>query len=285
MRSKMFTRRSNSVRAWAVALSIVFSSSVFAAEERPAQLQDIGIDPVLGTMAPLDGTFQQEDGKTIPFSAMFDGKRPTVLVLAYYGCPMLCGLVLKGVSDTLQRLDWAPGDHYRIVTISIDPKEDAELAAAKKKSILGAATNAVFRAAAEKNWHFLVGKAGSEKRVADAMGFRYKWDPEEKQWAHGAAIFFLSPTGKLTRVLFGLDFPPQDVKLSLLEAGEGKVGTLAEKLLLFCYHYDPKGNKYAILATRLMSLGGAVTVIACLLAWYFCFVRVRKHSERVESAS
>jgi protein SCO1/2 len=181
--------------------------------------------------------------------------------------------VLNAARESLEKLDWVPGDHYRIVTISIDPKEDADLAREKKKSILGAVKNEAFRAGAADGWNFLVGKAGSEKRLAAALGFRYKWDSEEKQWAHGAALFVLSPTGRLSRVLFGVDFPPRDLKLALLEAGEGKVGTIAEKLMLFCYHYDPKGNKYAILASRLVSLGGALTVSALLLAWVVWFIR------------
>jgi len=201
-----------------------------------------------------------------------------VLILSYYGCPMLCGLVLNATRESLQKLDWLPGDHYGIITISIDPKESASLAGEKKASILGASTNTAFRAAATRNWEFLVGNAGSEKKIADAVGFHYKWNEEEKQWAHGAAIFLVSPSGKLTRVLFGLDFPPQDLKLGLLEAGNGKVGTIAEKLLLFCYHYDPKGNKYAILASRLVSIGGAFTVLALLVAWFIWFGRVRKNS-------
>jgi protein SCO1/2 len=201
--------------------------------------------------------------------------KPVALILNYYSCPMLCGLLLNGVRDSLQRIPWKPGDHYKVVVISIDPKEDSDLAMAKKHSLLQSLP-AGSRAAAEAHWHFLVGRSGSEARVARAVGFRYKWIPAEKQWAHGAALFLLSPTGKLSRVLFGLDFPERDLKLALLEAGEGKVGTLAEKLALFCYHYDPKDNKYALLAARLVSLGGAVTVVALLLAYGWWFFRSRR---------
>jgi protein SCO1/2 len=171
------------------------------------------------------------------------------------------------VRDAVQALGWKPGDHYKIVTISIDSKEDSDLAAAKKASILESLKGDGLRKAAEENWHFLVGKNGSEARVAAAMGFRYKWVPEEKQFAHSAALFVASPDGRLSRVLQGIDFPARDLKLAVLEAGKGKVGTFAEKVLLFCYHYDPKDNKYALLATRLVSLGGAVTV-AVILFWY-----------------
>ncbi len=270
---KSFLRIASLVAAAAIFLS---PSNIRAAEPQPTELQGVGIDPVLGTSLPLDALVVQENGQAVPLGTFFDGRRPAVLVLAYYGCPMLCGMVLNNVRESLQRLQWKPGDHYQILTISIDPKEGADLAAAKKKSILGESPDPVFRTAAEQEWHFLVGKNGSEKRIADSLGFHYKWNEEEKQWAHGAAIFLVSPTGKLTRVLFGLDFPPNDLKLGLLEAGEGKVGTLAEKLLLFCYHYDPKGNKYAILATRLVSLGGALMVFALVFAWAAWFFRVRR---------
>ncbi len=247
----------------------------YSAEETPKFLEQVGIDPVLGTQLPLEVPVIDESGKTLPLSSQFDGKRPVILVLAYYGCPMLCGLVLNAARESMQKLDWQPGDHYRIVTISIDPKEDAALASAKKKATIEAFP-AALRPAAAANWSFLVGTKGSEKRIADAVGFRYKWDEESEQWAHGAAMFIVSPSGKLTRVLFGLDYPSLDLKLALLEAGEGKVGTIAEKLLLFCYHYDPKGNKYAILASRLVSMGGAVTVALMLIAYVAWFLRQRR---------
>jgi protein SCO1/2 len=278
--AKMHTQ--NLGRILAVTFALLFGaelgSSAFAAEPSPAELVGVGIDPVLGSNLPLDAPLVDSSGKTVPLSAFFDGKRPVVLVLSYYGCPMLCGLVLNATRDNLQKLDWLPGDHYRIVTVSIDPAETSDLAGEKKKSIVAASVSPEFREAFTRNWEFLVGKGGSEKRIADAVGFHYKWNKEEKQWAHGAAIFLVSPTGKLTRVLFGLDFPPRDLKLGLLEAGSGKVGTIAEKLLLFCYHYDPKGNKYAILASTLVSMGGALTVLALALAWITWFIRARKKS-------
>lgn len=257
-------------------LVFVFLPTARAFEETPKVLNGVGIDPILGSQMPLNAEVVNEAGQTVPLSTYFDGKRPVVLVLSYYECPMLCGLVLNAARESFQKLQWLPGDHYRIVTISIDPKEDSELARAKKDSIVGASTNPSFRDAAMKEWSFLVGKSGSEKVIANSVGFFYKWDAGENQWAHGAALFLVSPTGRLSRVLYGLDFPPQDLKLALLEAGEGKVGTIAEKLMLFCYHYDPKGNKYAILASRLVSLGGAVTVAALLLAWVAWYISLRR---------
>lgn len=247
----------------------------FSAEDRPEILKDIGISPVLGAQLPLDEEFTDEAGQPVKLRSFF-GEKPVVLVLNYYSCPMLCGLLLNAARDSLQEMDWRPGKHYKIVTISIDPKETSSLAQAKKESVLASLKKPDFAEAAAGNWHFLVGKQGSEARLAAALGFRYKWIEAEKQYAHGAALFLASPSGKLTRVLTGLDFPPRDTKLALLEASEGKVGTFAEKLLLFCYHYDPKENKFALLASRLVSIGGAITVAALLFAYGLWFYRSRR---------
>jgi protein SCO1/2 len=185
-------------------------------------------------------------------------------------------MLLNAAKASFEAMNWLPGHQYNIVTISFDPKEKFELAAAKKKSIIDSITREDFKAAAPAGWHFLVGKNGSEARLASALGFHYKWIPEDNQFAHGTALFLASPTGQLSRVLLGLDFPPNDLKLGLLEAGEGKVGTFAEKLVLFCYHYDPKDNKYALLASRLVSIGGMITVLALLVAYLLWFLRERR---------
>lgn len=248
----------------------------FAAESKPKELMDVGITSQLGTQLNLKEEFLDGSGQKVNLSHFVDGTKPVILVFNYYGCPMLCGLLLNGVRDSIQQLDWQPGEHYKIVTISIDPKEDADLAAAKKNSMMDSLKTPEFRALAEKNWHFLVGINGSEARLASQVGFRYKWVQEEKQYAHAAAIFLLSPSGKLTRVLQGIEFPKTDLKFGLLEAGEGKVGTFTEKLSLFCYHYDPKENKYALLATRLVSAGGALTLVILLASYFVWLYRSRK---------
>lgn len=256
-------------------LLLFTARAAFGAEPTPDVLKDISIQPNLGSTLPLDEEFVDESGQAVKLASYFDGTKPVVLIMNYYGCPMLCGIILNAARDGFQGMDWLPGQHYRVVTISIDPKEGADLAAAKKNSVVGSFKKPEFRAAAAANWHFLVGKNGSEARVAKALGFRYKWIEEEQQFAHGAALFLASPRGKLTRVLPGIDFPARDLKLAMLEASEGKVGSFAEKLLLFCYHYEPKENKYSLLASRLVSIGGAITVAALLLAYGLWFLRSR----------
>lgn len=252
------------------------ASSLWAAEQTPKELEGVGINPRLGEKISLENSFQDESDKTVKLSQYFDGKRPVVLVLNYYGCPMLCGLVLNALRDAVQEMNWLPGEKYQIVTVSIDPREDYTLAAAKKDSILKSFHKKEMVPGAEANWHFLVGKKENSERLASEIGFKYKYIPADKQYAHGAAFFLFSPTGKLTRALPGIGVSGRDLKLALLEASEGKVGTFAEKLLLFCYHYDPKGNQYAMRATNVMKLGGAVFVVVVLFAYAFVFFRQRK---------
>lgn len=251
----------------------------FAAEPIPAELKDLEIQPKLGAQVDLDLPFKNEKGETVRLRQYFDGRRPVALILNYYGCPMLCGLVLNAARDSFADMDWLPGEKFQIVTVSFDPKEGPDLAKAKKRSILDSVENPSWRASAENGWHFLTGPAASSAKLSEQVGFRYRWVEKEKQYAHGAALFVLSPSGKLTRVLFGMGFHARDLKLSLLEASAGKVGTIAEKILLFCYHYDPKENKYALLATRLVRWGAAATVVLFVLMYALLYWRKRRRAQ------
>ncbi len=267
------------MKALVLTFALFLPVVAFSAEEQPAVLQEVGIDPKLGTQLPLHEEFLDENGRTVTLGSFFDGKKPVALLFNYYGCPMLCGLLLNGARDGFESINWLPGDHYKIVTISVDPKEEFDLAASKKSSILESLKQEKFRQAAAAHWHFLVGKNGSEARVAAAAGFRYKWVKEEKQYAHGAALYLATPDGKLSRVLLGIKFEPRDLKFSLLEASAGKVGTFAEKLMLFCYHlvaYDPKDNKNVLLASRLVAVGGGATVAAIFLGYLVLYLRNRR---------
>jgi len=253
-----------------------FAPTGNGAEKMPPVMQEIAVSPKLGAQIPLEEEFINERGETVTLASFFDGKRPVVFVLNYYGCPMLCGLLLNGTRDGLQSVDWIPGQQYKIVTISIDPKEGPDLALSKKESLLESMESEDFKSAARDHWHFLVGKDGSEARVAAAMGFGYKWVPEENQFAHGAALFIAATDGKLSRVLPGISFSSRDLKFAMLEASEGKVGSFAEKIALFCYHWDPTDSKFVLLASRLVSIGGAVTVFAFLLGYLVLFLRNRR---------
>ena len=245
-----------------------------AVNKMPKELEGIGIFPNLGQTISLENSFKDESGKTIQLGKYFDGRRPVVVIMAYYGCPMLCGLLLNAAREAFQAFEWKIGDNYDVITVSIDPKEDSDLAMAKKASILEA-WQGDGRKGAELGWHFLTGSQAASEKLAAELGFRYRLNPENGQYAHGPGIFFLSPKGQLSRVLFGIEYSPKDLKLALLEASEGKIGTLAEKIMMFCYSYDPKANKYALLATRVMKAGGGATVLIIVLTYLALFFRER----------
>ncbi len=250
-------------------------SRAWSAEQLPEQLKEIARAPNLGAQLDMKEEFLDETGQTVTLGSFFTGQKPVLLLMNYYGCPMLCGMLLNGARDGLMQLSWTAAEHYKVVSISIDPKEGPDLAASKKESMIQSLPEDR-RDDAKQHWHFLVGKNGSEARISKAIGFGYKWVEEEKQYAHGAAIYFLTPKGVLSRILEGIQFEPRDLKFAVLEAGEGKVGSFAEKLSLFCYHWDPKDSKYVLLASRLVSLGGALTVVVGLACYLVLFLRHRR---------
>jgi protein SCO1 len=188
----------------------------------------------------------------------FSTKRPVLLNLVYYDCPSLCGFVLKGFLDGLKPLSWTPGREFEIVTVSINPREKPQLAAKKKAAYL----QELGRPGAEQGWHFLTGDEAQIQKLAAQVGFRYKWIEKDQQYSHSAAIFVLTPQGRISRYLYGVLFPERDLKLALLEASDGKIGTLVERFLLFCYRYDPQTRKYSIYLTQLMRLAALLTTLA-----------------------
>lgn len=256
-------------------LSLIFlnfqlnPSCLYTAESIPPELEGIGVDEKLGSSVNLDAVFRDEQGKEVKLQQFFDAKHPVILTLVYYGCPNLCGFLLNGFVDSLKKFLWSPGKEFKIVTVSIDPSEKAELAAQKKEALL----NMYQREGAKEGWHFLTGEESDIKKLSNEVGFKYRYDDQEKQYAHAAVIFILTPDGKISRYLYGIEFNPRDLKLSLLEATQGKIGTVVDKLLMFCFHYDPKGRKYALMATNLMKVGGAITIMGLFV---FLWVQLRK---------
>lgn len=223
----------------------------------PKEMEGVQIVEHLGDKLPLDLTFRDETGAPVRLGQYFGGERPVLVTLVYYNCPMLCNLVLNGAIEGLRGVDFTPGVDFEIVTVSIDHREGPELAAAKKKTYL----EQYARPGAEKGWHFLTGDAEQIRALADAIGFGYRYDPDRMEYAHGAAIFFASPEGKLTRYLYGIQHAPKQLHLALVEAGQGTIGSAVDRFMLRCYMYNPDSREYAFYIWGAMRLGGLLTII------------------------
>jgi len=245
-------------------LAAALPSFAQRAEPLPRELKGVGITEHPGARLPLDLEFTADDGKPVLLSRYFSGGRPVILTLNYYRCPMLCGLLLNGVVEGLKELSWSPGKEFEVVTVSIDPQETATLARLKKEGYI----TELGRPGAASGWHFLTGREANIKKLADAVGFGYRYDTERQQYAHPAGIFLVTPDGRMARYLYGVVFEPRTLKLALTEAGEGKVGNAGDQILLYCYHYDANAGRYVIAATNIMRLGGVTTALVVGL-WLF----------------
>jgi protein SCO1/2 len=243
----------------------------------PPALEDVGVDEHFDAQVSLDLEFKDEQGRTVRLGDYFKPGRPVILTLNYYRCPMLCGLQLNGFLQGLKELDWMPSDEFDIVTISIDPLETPELAAEKKQNYMAQ----LGREGAGAGWHFLTGGEPNIHAVAEAVGFRYTYDEETAQYAHAAALMVLTPEGRVARYLYGIEYPASTLKLALLEAGEGEIGSPLDQLLLYCFHYDSTNRQYTPVAMNIMRLGGGLTVSVLAFAiglMWIREVRLRKKS-------
>ncbi len=223
----------------------------------PTILQDVRIDERLGTRIPLDLEFVDGAGAPFALRSVFDGKRPVVLALVYYDCPMLCGLVLSGMAKAMRENGLVLGKDFEAVTVSFDPDERPAQAAERRRGSL----QSVGLSDAGKAWPFLVGTGKASRALADAVGFHYAKDPKTGEWAHMAAIFVIGPDGTVSRYLYGIEYPPKDLRLALVEAAGGKVGTSLDRFLLTCYRYDPASRKYEPYAIGFVRAGGALVLL------------------------
>lgn len=252
------------------------------AEEQVGDLDAVGIDEHLDAQLPMDLMFRDETGGAVRFGDLFTADRPVILTLGYYRCPMLCSLVLNGLADSLKELDLNPGEHFDMVTVSIDPGDSHVLAGEKKQSYL----RYYDREGAENSWTFLTGDEEPIRELAEAVGFRYEYLPDQDQYAHAAVIFVLTPEGRVSRYLYGVQYEPTTMRLGLVEASEGKIGTITDRFLLFCYHYDAAAGTYGPAAVKIMRLGGFVTLVALAFVVGFFWLReLRRKRTAVKEAA
>ena len=271
------------LRIAATFLSVVLTSPVVSAQGEqpglrpaaalpsnvvPGALGKVAFEQRLNEQLPLDLPFKDENGQAVKLGDYF-GRKPVVLAFVYYECPMLCTQVLNGLESALRVLDESVGDEFEVVTVSFDPRETPVLASAKKKAYL----ERYKREGAGEGWHFLTGEQASIAALTKAAGFSYAWDEQTRQFAHASGIVVATPAGKLSRYFFGIDYSPRDLKFALIESSSEKIGSLADRLLLYCYHYDPATGNYGLVAMRAVRLGGVVTLVAL---FGFMFISIRR---------
>lgn len=239
----------------------------------PDALTDIGIDQKLGNQLPLDVEFKDESGQLVKLGGFFNNGRPVVVAFVYYECPMLCNEVLNGLTGSLKGISLDAGKDFDVVAISFDSRENEkpDLARNKRASYV----ERYGRPGGEKGWHFLTGTQASIDAATRAAGFNYKWDEKSRQFAHAGGVMVTTPEGKLAKYFYGIDYAPNDLKLGLVESGQNRVGTVADKLLLYCYHYDPSTGKYGFAVINAIRVGGVLTLLA-MAAVGFVFWRREK---------
>ncbi|MDT4895048.1 MAG: hypothetical protein QOH25_125 [Acidobacteriota bacterium] len=223
----------------------------------PQALREVRIEQRLNEQLPLDLQFKDETGRTVELREYFNKSRPVILSLVFYKCPMLCNQILSGLMAGLRSQSFDVGREFEVLTVSFDPRETPELAAEKKQSYI----ERYNRPGAEKGWHFLTGDQENITRLTEAVGFHYNYDEKTNQFAHASGIMLLTPEGKLSRYFYGIEYNARDLRFGLIEASNNRIGSMADQLLLYCYHYDPATGRYGPVVMNIMRLGGVVTVL------------------------
>ena len=254
----------------------IVQSHLFAQVVRDSvpELQKIDIVEHLGEQIPLDLTFTNDAGEVVKLDDYFHQGKPVILTLAYYNCPMLCTVVLNGLSDGIRGLDLTPEKDFTVLTVSINPLETPELASAKRSRYM----QNLGDKGKNDGWRFFVGQASQSQKLADAVGFKFYYDEDTKEYAHAAGAFILTEDGVISRYLYGLEFKERDLKLALLEASQGKIGSTLDRLILYCFHYDPSAKGYVVMAGNVMKLGGLATLI--ILTVFLSILWARERSQR-----
>ena len=243
-------------------------------QAKPDAMQRAGFEQRHNAQLPLDAVLKNEAGEDVALSTFFTD-RPVILNFVYFNCPMLCNIILNSISDTVKEIAYQPGRDYQIVTISFDHEESHELAAAKKATYI----ENLGMVGAENGWHFLTGDEETILKLTDAAGFTFAWDEQRKEYAHASGVIVATPEGRLSHYFFGLVFNPRDIRLGLVDASAGKIGTPLDKVtLLFCYHYDPSMGTYSLAIFRLLKIGGVLTIAG--LALFMGRSLLQEHRQR-----
>lgn len=240
----------------------------------PTQLEDVKIEENLGKVLDLSLPFVSDEGEAVTLGKYFDGHKPVLMAMVYYTCPNLCNHHLNSLVETMKGLKWVAGDQYKVVAVSMNHHEGPDVAAPKKASYI----KAYGHPEAAKGWHFLTGTEENVKKLADQLGFKFKWIPEQEQYAHAAVAYVVTPGGTISRYLFGLGVDVNTLRLSLIEASNGKVGTVMDQLLMFCFQFDPTKNKYTLYAWNVMRLGGGMVLLVLALLLVPVWMREKKKS-------
>jgi len=258
-------KKNNSISVWLLAVTLLAASApaqmnngIMAppANTRPPRLENVGIEQHLDAQVPPDLIFRDDIGKAVKLGDYF-GQKPLILNLVYYNCTMLCGEALAGLSSAMRLIKFDVGNEFDVITISFDPRETPEMAASKKKDYIGR----YGRANAAAGWHFLTGPPESINALTKAVGFQYQYDAKTNQYAHATAIMVLTPQGRISRYFYGVDFPPKDLRMGLVEASQGKIGNAVDAVLLYCYHYNPETGKYGAIVSNILRLAAAATIL------------------------
>lgn len=239
--------------------------------EKPAILDEVGVEEKLGDNIALELTFATSEGDSISIADLMKEGKPVLLNPLYFECPTLCGLVLDAVLNVVHELSWSPGNEYTIISYSIDPNEKAELAAKNKAEVM----NDLERTGAENGWYFLTGNEKEIKALSEAVGFNYKYDENTGEYIHLASIMLISPEGTITRYLYGLNMQEFDLRNALYEAANGQIGSTLERAILYCFEYDPSSQSYVPVAINIMKLGGLATM---LILGIFLIILWRRNS-------
>lgn len=255
------------------------SAAPIPAGEKAKELEGVGIAERVGTQLDLNWTFKNELGESVRLGQFFDGKTPIIFSPVYYSCPGLCNFHLNGLVEGLKNLDWSVGQNFKVIAMSFDSRENSDLAAAKKASYM----KIYDRPGTEAGFSFLTADEETVKAVTSAIGFNYKWNEEQKEWAHASAAVVVSPEGKINRYLPGIIFEAKDIRLAINEATAGKAGGLVDRLVLYCFQYNPHQSKYTLYAFNIMKLAGALMVLILIIWLVPVWIRNRRSQQSVRS--